>query len=138
MRLLETDYKSLPDSMESDELAVYFREFLSVYSDKPRTLPVLKQLYELAYRQWDTYEAVDEDIAVKLDKYLKSAINLRSYDIMDIILSIVENLSLKDTFHYIVDQSELVDDSSVHALIEDAQEEYGERIDDVFGDLDDW
>ena len=138
MSKLETDYHILPDSLESDELAGYFKEFLSVYSDKPRTSDVLKQLYELAYRQWDTYEPLDEDIAGKLDEFLRDALNFRSYEIMDIILSIVENLSLSDIFHYIVDEAENVEDPAIRKLIENANEEYGDRIDDVFGDLDDW
>ncbi len=136
--MLAADYKILPESMESDELAGYFKEFLSEYSDKPRTLPALKQLYELAYRQWDTYESVDEDIAEKLDEYLRSAINFKSYEIMDTLMSIVENLSLKNIFHYIVDQVDDIMDQSVRELIQEADEEYGDRIDDIFGDLDDW
>ena len=135
---METDFRSLPESMEAEELAAYFNKFLSECGKNDYSLYALKQLYELAYRQWDTYESVDEDIAEKLDEYLRSAINFKSYEIMDTLMSIVENLSLKNIFHYIVDQVDDIMDQSVRELIQEADEEYGDRIDDIFGDLDDW
>lgn len=133
-----TDYNSLPDSLESDELRAYFEEFIRIYCDKPGTLDALKELYELAYRQWDTYELLDKDISEALEKYLISAINLRSYEIMDVILSIVENLSMKNVFDHIISCKSQVTVSSVASLIEEAEEEYSDSIGNPYSDDFDW
>ena len=93
---METDFRSLPESMEAEELAAYFNKFLSECGKNDYSLYALKQLYELAYRQWDTYEALNPEIGEKIEAYLMSAMNLKSYEITDVIISIVENLSLKN------------------------------------------
>ncbi len=133
-----TDYNSLPDSLESDELRTYFEEYIRIYKDKPKTLDALKELYELAYRQWDTYELLDKDISHTLEEYLISAINLRSHDIMDVILSIVENLSLKNAFDHIISCKPQVTVPSVARLIEEAEEEYSDSIGNPYSDDFDW
>lgn len=131
-----TDYQSLSDSMESDELEVYFKEFIDIYMYKPKTLEALKQLYELAYRQWDTYENLNPEIEKKLEEYLLTSINLKSYDVMDIIISIVENLTMKRVFDFIIKNKSYVTNSSIRRLIDEAEEEYSDTIDNPF-DIDD-
>ena len=82
------DFLTLPESLEAKELEEYFNLFLDEYEGKPKNLYALKQLYELAYRQWDTYEKLDEELEEKIEKYIMGAMNLSSYDITDIIISI--------------------------------------------------
>ena len=134
---METDFRSLPDSMEADELEEYFNCFLSEHGKKSGNLNDLKQLYELAYRQWNTYEPLNGDIAEKVEAYLMSSINLKSYDVTDVILSIVENLSLKNVFHYITDSKSSVSSSAILRLINEAEEEYADSIDNPYSDDDD-
>ena len=52
---------------------------------------------------------------------------------MDIILSIVENLSLKTVFDYIMSQYNYVKSQSVKNLIDEAYDEYSDKISDPFG-----
>lgn len=132
-----TDFKSLPDSLEADELEVYFRQFLSFYARKPKNLEALHELYELAYRQWDTYENLDPEIERQLEDYLMAAINFKSYDVTDIIISIVENLTMKRVFDYIVRSKQYVTSSSIRKLIIEAEEEYADSIDNPYSDMDD-
>ncbi|MBR2176330.1 MAG: hypothetical protein IJ861_05210 [Clostridia bacterium] len=132
-----TDFKSLPDSLEADELEVYFRQFLSFYARKPKNLEALNELYELAYRQWDTYENLDPEIERQLEDYLMAAINFKSYDVTDIIISIVENLTMKRVFDYIVRSKQYVTSSAIRKLIIEAEEEYADSIDNPYGDMDD-
>ncbi len=132
------DYKNLPDSLEAEELEVYFNEFLRIYADKPKDIDALNQLYELAYRQWDTYENIAPEIASRLEEYIMSAINFNSYDITDIVISIVENLSLKNVFNYIIESKEEIVNLSIIKLIDEAEEEYADTIDDPYSDIDDW
>ncbi len=132
------DYKNLPDSLEAEELEIYFNEFLRNYADKPKDIDALNQLYELAYRQWDTYENIAPELADRLENYIMSAINFDSYDITDIVISIVENLSLKNVFNYITDSKEGIVNPSIRKLINEAEEEYADSIDDPYSDIDDW
>ncbi|MBQ8135237.1 MAG: hypothetical protein IJ192_12660 [Clostridia bacterium] len=132
------DYKNLPDSLEAEELEVYFNEFLRIYADKPKDIHALNQLYELAYRQWDTYENIAPEIASRLEEYIMSAINFNSYDITDIVISIVENLSLKNVFNYIIESKKEIVNPSIRKLIDEAEEEYADTIDDPYSDIDDW
>ena len=132
-----TDFSSLPDSLEAEELENYFREFLKVYSDKPKNLAALKELYELAYRQWDTYENLSPEIEKPLEEYVMAAINFKSYDVTDVIISIVENLTMKNVFEFIINSKSEVTVPSIRGLIEDAEEEYAETIHNPYGDMDD-
>ena len=135
---MENDFRSLPESMESEDLAECFMKFLEEYGEKPKNMIALKQLYELAYRQWDTYEMLREDIAEKIEAYLMAAMNLRSYEVTDVILSIVENLTLKNVFAYIVGEKDNVSIPAVRHLIIEAEEEYGDSIEDPYSSDEDW
>ena len=131
-----TEYQNLPESLEIDDLRKYFSEFLSVYSEQPKDIKALKQLYELAYRQWDTYEPLDDDISESLQDYLMGAIDFNSYKVMDTILSITENLTLRNVFNYIIDNKNLVTIPSIVSLIEEAEEEYGDMSGNLFDEYD--
>lgn len=130
------NFEELSDTISSDELKEYFKEFLKIYKNKPNHPSALKDLYELAYRQWDTYEPVSEEIAQQISEYLFSSIKFNSYDVMDTILSIVENLSLKDVFFYIVNNKEQAVNPSVRSLIDEAENDYSDIIDNPFGLID--
>ena len=125
-------FDALSDSLDTRELESYFRKFFEIYENKPKNMSALKDLYELAYRQWDTYEPVSEYISEKTEKYLMSAIQINSYDIMDIILSITENLSLKNIFSYIVSIKDDIHNPSVKILVEEAENDYADIIGNPF------
>lgn len=136
-----TDFKSLPDSMEAEELEPYFRKFIAIYSDKPKNLEALGELYELAYRQWDTYENLNPEIEKQLENYLFSALNFDSYEVTDIIISIVENLTIKNVFEKIVASKDDVRSFAIKKLIIEAEEEYGDSLNNPYDDFDsadDW
>lgn len=130
---MAVEFNSLPDSMESEELAGYFRQFLDEYGDRPGDLYEMKQLYELAYRQWDTYERVNKELAQQLDDYIISSVNFSYYELMDVLISVVENLSLANSFKYIVEHKDEADNPAVRELIYEAEDEYADTIDDPYG-----
>ena len=129
---MAVDFASLPESLESEELEGYFKEFLDMYGNERVDLFTLKQLYELAYRQWDTYEFLDEELKSRLDDYVMGGLNFADYDLMDVTLSVVENLSLKSSFRYIVDNKDKAKTPQIRRLIEEAEEEYSDTIDNPF------
>lgn len=130
------DYKTLSDNLEPEQLEGYFNEFLNEYSNKPKSIKALKQLYELSYRQWDTYELLAPELSKKINDYIISSINFKSYDIMDTIISIVENLFLKNAFQFIISKKETVTSTAVKKLISEAEEEYSDAINNPYCDPD--
>lgn len=126
------NFGGLSDTLESKELAGYFRQFFEIYGGKPKNMTALKDLYELAYRQWDTYEPLEDEMSNKVSDYLMSAIQLNSYDIMDTVLSIVENLSLKNVFEYIVEKKDYITNPSVRTLVDEAENDYSDTIGNPF------
>ena len=127
------NFGGLSDTLESKELAGYFRQFFEIYGGKPKNMTALKDLYELAYRQWDTYEPLEDEMANKVSDYLMSAIQLNSYDVMDTVLSIVENLSLKNVFEYIIEKKDYITNPSVRTLVDEAENDYWDTIGNPFG-----
>jgi len=126
------NFGGLSDTLESKELAGYFRQFFEIYGGKPKNMTALKDLYELAYRQWDTYEPLEDEMSNKVSDYLMSAIQLNSYDVMDTVLSIVENLSLKNVFEYIVEKKDYITNPSVRTLVDEAENDYSDTIGNPF------
>ena len=127
------NFGGLSDTLDSKELAGYFRQFFEIYGGKPKNIIALKDLYELAYRQWDTYEPLEDEMSNQVSDYLLSAIQLNSYDIMDTVLSIVENLSLKNVFEYIVERKDDINNPSVRLLVDEAENDYSDTIGNPFG-----
>lgn len=132
------NFKGLSDTLEAKELEKYFERFLEIYGNKPNTKAALSDLYELAYRQWDTYEPLSEALSEKLTAYLMSSIRFDSFEMMDLTLSIVENLSLKSVFDYIVSKKDDIQNSSVRALVQEAENDYASIIGDPFESIEDW
>ena len=126
------NFGGLSDTLESKELAGYFRQFFEIYGGKPKNMTALKDLYELAYRQWDTYEPLEDEMSNKVSDYLMSAIQLNSYDVMDTVLSIVENLSLKNVFEYIIEKKDYITNPSVRTLVDEAENDYSDTIGNPF------
>lgn len=126
------NFEGIPDTLDTKELAGYFKKFFEIYEGKPKNITALKDLYELAYRQWDTYEPLDDEMSGKISDYLISAVQFNAYDIMDTILSIVENLSLKGVFEYIIQNKENIRNPSVKFLVEEAENDYAETIGNPF------
>ena len=126
------NFGGLSDTLESKELAGYFRQFFEIYGGKPKNMTALKDLYELAYRQWDTYEPLEDEMSNKVSDYLMSAIQLNSYDVMDTVSSIVENLSLKNMFDYIIEKKDYITNPSVRTLVDEAENDYWDTIGNPF------
>ncbi|MDQ0227738.1 hypothetical protein [Metabacillus niabensis] len=77
-----------------------------------------------------TYELLNTDIKSKIDEELCKLWNTNSYEVVDVILSIVLNLGLEKCFHQIKDSLENIESMSqeIKVEIEDAIEEVGDYI----------
>src|SRR5574344_1930421 len=127
-----SDFKDLPESLEKNELEPYFNEFLNTYSSKSLDIEALQELYELAYRQWDTYEMLDKNISERIEEYIINSINFESFEMMDIIISITENLTLKNLYTFIINHNDNVRNVNVKRLLNEMQDEYGENLKDPY------
>ncbi len=126
------DLKGLSDTLDAKELEPYFRQFLDTYAPKARNKTALQELYELAYRQWDTYEPLASSLAGELTEYLLASVNLHSAEQTELLLSIVENLSLKPVFDYLIRQKDRVQNPAVRSLLEEAENDYSDTIGNPF------
>ncbi|WP_342514045.1 hypothetical protein MKY34_04595 [Sporosarcina sp. FSL K6-1522] len=125
------EYRKLPDFLSVSELASLFRDVLNDFSfnkiDKNEFLQILSQLMD---RQVMTYELLNADIRDNVDGVLCDLWNTESYDDVDIILSIVVNLGLKNCFQKIKDsisQRQVID----KVILQEIQETINEVGEDI-------
>src|SRR5262245_11658744 len=62
------DYKLLPDSMTPADLAELFNELLALSPSEP--IAVVNALYQLADRQWHTYEPLEPTLQQRVDAWM--------------------------------------------------------------------
>ncbi|MCI6693794.1 MAG: hypothetical protein MR510_15215 [Clostridium sp.] len=122
-------FSNLPDYMTIDELKTNFEEFLKYYDNYYYNIEEgLEDLYELADRQWHTYELLSDSLKEKIEEYLYKIIDLDSYPIMDWILVIIPRLGLENVFFTILKRKKYIKNIEVLKLIEEAEEEYGDTV----------
>ena len=102
-------FSNLPDYMTIDELKTNFEEFLKYYDNYYYNIEEgLEDLYELADRQWHTYELLSDSLKEKIEEYLYKIIDLDSYPIMDWILVIIPRLGLENVFFTILKRKKYI------------------------------
>ncbi|MGN7941438.1 MULTISPECIES: hypothetical protein [Bacillaceae] len=132
------DYEVLPDILSVEEIEFMFKEVLEkYYQGNIEKNKFLKILNELTDRQVMTYELLNTDIKSKIDEELCKLWNTNSYEVVDVILSIVLNLGLEKCFHQIKDLLESIGNMSqeIKVEIEDAIEEVGDNISNPYFNL---
>ncbi|MDP1509379.1 hypothetical protein L8C07_00945 [Paenibacillus sp. CMAA1739] len=121
----------LPDVLPTETLALMFQYVLNEFDtgkiEKKDFLLILSQLTD---RQVMTYELLEIEVRNSIDKVLHRLWNTDSYDDVDIILSIVVNLGLKNCFQKIKDS--INQDKDIDELI---LKEIIETIDEVGGNI---
>jgi hypothetical protein len=132
------DYEKLPDRISTETLALMFQEVLNNFKqgiiEKKNFLIILSQLMD---RQVMSYELLDDSIRNGLDIVLCDLWDTDSYEGVDIILSIVVNLGLKNCYEKIknsVNQNKKIDKLILEEILE-AIEDVGENILNPYHDL---
>ncbi|MDA7027872.1 hypothetical protein PJ311_14945 [Bacillus sp. CLL-7-23] len=132
------NYEELPDVLPVEEIALMFKEVLEMYSQNSiEKIEFLNILSELTDRQVMTYEILNEDLKLKVDKELCNIWNTDSYKEVDIILSIVVNLGLERCFQKIklsLNNNENIS-KEIKSEIEDTIEEVGDDISNPYSNL---
>lgn len=120
------DYSMLPDSMTKSEVKNEFEEFFNSI-DKSVLLWKFDQLYELANRQFYSWEKIDSKTACKVENFILQNIDYECYDIMESACSIICYLGLKNLFDTIYSNLANIKNELVKKLlIETKQEEYND------------
>ncbi|KAA1257044.1 hypothetical protein LF1_56820 [Rubripirellula obstinata] len=94
-----TKYELLPDSMAASDLETLFNELL--LSNTPDPLVTTNALYELATRQWHTYEPLAPSVAQRIDDWLVTNWDTNSLAFTDTATAIVAHLRLPRTLQII-------------------------------------
>ncbi|MDZ5610561.1 hypothetical protein U2I54_27015 [Bacillus pseudomycoides] len=131
------EYENLPDVLPAETLVLMFQDVLNDFKqkkiDKTSFLLILSQLMD---RQVMTYELLESGVR-NIDMVLCELWNTDSYDDVDIILSIVVNLGLKNCFQKIKDyinQDKNIDDLILKKILETI-DEVGDNISNPYYDL---
>ena len=133
-----TKYYELPESIKSDELQKYFKEYIELYYNKTNEENVcyaLSELLELADRQWHTYEVIKDKIKKQLENYIKSIINFENEDVMDYVLYIIPRIGMGDLFRYILQNKNCIYNVNVKFNIEESEKEYGSTVDNPYSGM---
>ncbi|WP_342551865.1 hypothetical protein [Paenibacillus sp. FSL R7-0652] len=133
-----TNIKMLPDRVEAGTLLLLFRGVLEEFEHgKLNKKEFLICLSDLTDRQIWTYGLLEQDTRNDVDKVVRALWNLDSYDDVDIILSIVVNLGLSQSFMKIKKSLHTKQDIDprIRKEIEETVVEVGEHISNPYHDL---
>lgn len=132
------DIEKLPDGLPTEVLLSLFRNALKDFENKILDKKVfLLILSELTDRQVRTYELLEEKTRNDVDVLMRKLWNTNSYEDVDIILSIVVNLGLKNCFIKIKESISEEDniDSIILNEIKETIMEVGDNISNPYYDL---
>ena len=119
--------------MEKVEVKEKIDEFL-VDIDQAVLQWKFEQLCELADRQFNTYEKLDDETINRIETFILKNIDYESFEIVDIVVTIVVRLGMKNLFDKIYLNLKNIKNESVKSLImEIKQESYSELADPYNG-----
>lgn len=128
------DFSKIPDGITHFELERYLYIYLLIYSDnlnKDNKVYAYEQLMELATRP--TYELLDSELSNKISDFMIKNMDLRNFEIMDSVLTIVACLKLKKVYSYINENKSFLNDN-ILKLINEFEEECLKMLDNPYYD----
>jgi hypothetical protein len=126
----------LPDFLKTEELKYHFSMVLDeAENNKCEVDEFAHALYELADRQWHTYELLDNDTGIRIERWIKRTWNVESEEYMKYIISIVAYLGLTRSFMQLKKSMQLPMKESLKNKIQQAILELKDNIDDPFSGM---
>lgn len=130
------EFADLPERMEVSVLRLYFVRFLNCLRDGSISLEsALYQLKELTYRQWYTFELLDEEIRQNIDDWLIQVWDSTSVEKADIVTFIVANLGLTRTFAFLEQEYRFITSDQVRDIVAETIRELKDSIADPYQEL---
>ncbi len=96
-------YKYLPDYMSASDLRKHFSDLLDFLenTDNPNLEIAAESLRDLADRQWHTYELIDPELAVRIERWILKNWFLGSRNFVVHTLFVIGALGLKESYDLI-------------------------------------
>ena len=130
------DYRDLPDYLDAEGIREYFDKYFKESKNGGEIDVLTESLYELADRQWHTYELLDSARRDKIDEFLRATITANVTKAqLERILGIVAMLGLEKTFSKIVSMRGGFCDLGRKTIVEEFVDEIGDSIGDPFSGL---
>lgn len=133
-----TKFHELPDSIECGKMKEYFEEYLAYYGNNTNSENMkyaLSELFELADRQWHTYQLLEESVKKKVERYLENVIDFEDSEIMDYILCIIPRIGLSNLFSYILENKNAIQNREILLNIMESEDEYGDTVDNPYSGM---
>lgn len=130
-------YENLPDYMKTKELEKYFIELLDYaeYSKCASEEEISEALYELAIRQWHTYELIDKIIKDRIERWIEKIWNTKSIVLIDSLTSVIVNLGLEKSFENVKRSLNENVSKEVKEILEQTIKEIGGSICDPYAGM---
>jgi hypothetical protein len=89
------DYSSLPDYMNSDDIALNIEEILTLSTDNQSIAEVAQALLEMVHRQGQNYgEKLPENLIIKIKHWVVNFWDCPNWDLFKITSAIIVNLDI--------------------------------------------
>ncbi|KAB2328624.1 hypothetical protein F7731_24685 [Cytobacillus depressus] len=93
-------YRNLPDYLSANEIKSHFNEVLGFvelnYAASP--LAISEAFYELAERQWNTFEYLEKSLKNRVDNWVVCNWKIDNHLLTDNLLSLIALLGLEKSF----------------------------------------
>lgn len=128
----------LPDYMDARVLEKYFYDFLKhIKTSRELSLQEASEaLYELADRQWHTYELISSNVRYEIENWIEEVWNLNSKGFIDNITSVIGYLGLGRSFKLIKQSLELdIKDKEIKQILLDTVKELDGNVEDPYSGM---
>lgn len=117
------DYSKIPEGADYQTIHKYLVAFMNEKEEIEKKYSLIYALEQLSIiAEQHSYYSVDRSMEIQLSDYLINVINMKNYEIMDIVLFIVVNMSLKRVMDFLLKNIEEAS-SEVKEMIVESYEE---------------
>jgi|GEM_PF-1316546 len=129
---------SLPDVLSKKQLEEEFKLLLNAMQQEPKrdqNLAIMSALFELAERQWATYELLASEIKEKIEELILKIWDQNDLDSTEKLVGTIAHLGLSKAFSVLIltDPKDL--NSEIRTEIASAIVEFGDNVSDPYSGM---
>ena len=126
---MKTNFDSIPEGATDEEINMYLKAFLNEKDDMIKEKGIIytfEQLEKIAENENDTlYYGYEEKYINEIKNFIENNLDYNNYELIDIILTIVNNMNLDSIWNMIIAENNLTNQDVIE-LIEDVKKENSE------------
>ena len=127
------EVSKLPDKMAPEKLLPYFEGVTKYHQDHPElTVSTAEALFQLADRQWHTYQILTGRHREILVAWLKQVWDVNDLDLIEKLIFVIGALGLQECEYLLRDSLKLALREEVRTEIAGALEEFGDHLGDPY------